>query len=152
MKILKSNKIVTSIFIIFFLNACAVSDFVDIPNVSGCIRDCNEQSRLCLDIETDCPSADLCFKSLDQCFQETNGCNKKCNNCEDNYTCVNIDDCRQACADKGTACTSMINLCVDETLKCVDTLVNVKEDCLSGEEGFVECVAYCVETLENELD
>jgi hypothetical protein len=46
----------------------------------------------------------------------------------------------------------MINLCVDETLKCVDTLVNVKEDCLSGEEGFVECVAYCVETLENELD
>ena len=151
MKSKKIKHVAIFMFLIFMFAACDVSDFVDIPNISGCIRDCNEQSKECLDIENDCPAADKCFKALDLCFQQTNDCSKLCNDCEDNYTCADIDTCRQACADKGTACTSMINLCVDATIKCVDNIVVTKEDCLSGEDGFIACVADCVETLEEEL-
>lgn len=136
----------------FIVTAYACIPQLNFPDTSGCIRICNEENIECLDVKNECPIADACFKSLEQCFQETNECSKACNDCETKGTCTSSEKCRQACSDKGTSCTDMINICVDETVRCFEGQVDKKEDCFNAKDGFVNCVADCVEEIEDEIN
>ena len=51
-----------------------------------------------------------------------------------------------------SSCTSNITKCVNATKKCFDAQVNKKEGCFNAEDGFVNCVADCVEEIEDEIN
>ena len=146
------SKLMLLIIFVLVLIACSVGDFVDIPDTSGCIRQCNKDNNECLNVEQKCPLGDACFNNLEQCFNDANSCNHKCTDCEESYTCVNEASCRNACGDLATGCTNGIRTCFELKEKCLRIEVKHKEACLSGEDGFVECVAICIESIEQELE
>lgn len=152
MKTRKIKYVVFSIFSMFVVTACAVGNFIDVPDTSGCIRNCNENNKVCLKEEQKCPLGDACFETLEKCFNDANSCNHNCKDCEDKLTCQDENDCRNACGDLATSCTNKIQDCVDLKETCLRAEVTHKEECLNGEEGFVECVAQCIEVIEEELD
>ena len=138
--------------VFFVTTAYACIPELNFPDTSGCIRQCNEENIGCLNIKSDCPLADLCFNDLEKCFNDANTCNHDCGGCEDKFTCANEDDCRKACGDMANSCTSMITTCVNTTKKCFDTQVDKKESCFNAKDGFVNCVADCVEEIEDEIN
>jgi len=151
MKILRSGAVAT-IFILLLLSSCAVGDFVDVPDTSGCIRECNTLNKSCLDAKQQCPVGDRCFSDLEECFNDANNCNHECADCEIKLTCLDENDCRDGCGDKATECTNMIQDCVDSKEECLKSEVKHKEACLNGPSGFIECVAVCIEYIEKELE
>lgn len=148
----KFKYILLFIISMFVITACAVGDFIDVPDTSGCIRNCNEDNRICLKKEHICPLGDRCFEDLEKCFNNANNCNHECKDCVQKLTCQNENDCRDACGDQATECTNKIQDCADLKEACLRKEVDHKEECLNGNTGFVECVAKCIEQIERELE
>jgi len=137
----------TTIFIL--ASGCALG--ISMPGTSDCIRTCNSTNTTCLDQEHKCPAGDICFDDLETCFDDANQCNHDCDGCEEAGTCVEEDNCRDKCGDKANECTDMIKGCIDVQEACLRQEVKHKEACLNGPDGFAECVAVCIEQVEEKI-
>jgi hypothetical protein len=143
---------IKKILTIYIILTTGCSFNLSFPDTSGCIRECNEINNLCLGAEHKCPEGDQCFNDLEKCFDNANSCNHSCQGCEEMYTCASEDDCRNACGDMANSCAQKIRQCFNITESCVKDEVKYKESCLGGPDGFTECIAGCIEDVEDSLD
>ena len=146
---MKKKYILYSLILTLSLIGCALG--VNMPDTSGCIRTCTAINKTCMNTEQACPAGDKCFNNLETCFNDANDYNHECSDCELKGTCIKEDDCRNTCGDQATECTNMIQSCVDLKEVCIKAEVSYKEECLNGPSGFMECVAVCIESVEQEI-
>jgi hypothetical protein len=146
---MKKRYVILLIVITVLGLGCALG--ISMPGTSDCIRTCNTTNAVCLDQEHKCNTGDTCFNNLETCFDDANQCNHDCDGCEEANTCVEEDKCRDKCGDKANECTDMIKTCIDAQEACLKQEVKHKEACLNGPDGFAECVAVCIEQVEEKI-
>jgi hypothetical protein len=136
------KKVLGVVGVLGVVSSCAIPNTSDIE-LADCIRTCDQEVEGCLN---GVGAEDPCFKNLEMCFDAASACSKGCRGCVDNHTCLSEDLCQDGCNDQANQCTDLIDYCVNGMVtKAKDEL---KSSCL---DPLVDCVADCIEEVENAL-